>query len=198
MVESDQSITLGFDYEKLNKFDNSSFLNLSSGIVFRDKNNFDLPEETSLGKKTSDIVGLLEFNPSKYIKFDYNFSIDNNLTQFNFNNISTTFTVNNLVTSFEFLEENKYYGEMSYLKNKTEYSIDEFKSVVFETSQNLKTDLSEYYKLIYQYQNDCLIASVEYDKEYYSDGELKPREDIMFLIKLKTFGELAKIPVLNK
>ena len=198
LVESGQSITLGFDYEKLNKFDNSSFLNLSSGIVFRDKNNFDLPEETSLGKKTSDIVGLLEFNPSKYIKFDYNFSIDNNLTQFNFNNISTTFTVNNLVTSFEFLEENKYYGEMSYLKNKTEYSIDEFKSVVFETSQNLKTDLSEYYKLIYQYQNDCLIASVEYDKEYYSDGELKPREDIMFLIKLKTFGELAKIPVLNK
>ena len=198
LVESGQSITLGFDYEKLNKFDNSSFLNLSSGIVFRDKNNFDLPEETSLGKKTSDIVGLLEFNPSKYIKFDYNFSIDNNLTQFNFNNISTTFTVNNLVTSFEFLEENKYYGEMSYLKNKTEYSIDEFKSVVFETSQNLKTDLSEYYKLIYQYQNDCLIASVEYDKEYYSDGELKPREDIMFLIKLKTFGELARIPVLNK
>ena len=198
LVESGQSITLGFDYEKLNKFDNSSFLNLSSGIVFRDKNNFDLPEETSLGKKTSDIVGLLEFNPSKYIKFDYNFSIDNNLTQFNFNNISTTFTVNNLVTSFEFLEENKYYGETSYIKNKTEYSIDEFKSVVFETSQNLKTDLSEYYKLIYQYQNDCLIASVEYDKEYYSDGELKPREDIMFLIKLKTFGELARIPVLNK
>ena len=198
LVESGQSITLGFDYEKLNKFDNNSFLNLSSGIVFRDKNNFDLPEKTSLGKKTSDIVGLLEFNPSKYIKLDYNFSIDNNLTQFNFNNISTTFTVNNFVTSFEFLEENKYYGETSYLKNKTEYSIDENKSIVFETSQNLKTDLSEYYKLIYQYQNDCLIASIEYDKEYYSDGELKPREDIMFLIKLKTFGELAKIPVLNK
>ena len=58
--------------------------------------------------------------------------------------------------------------------------------------------MSEYYKLIYQYQNDCLAASIEYDKEYYSDGELKPREDIMFLIKLKTFGELAKVPVINK
>ena len=198
LVESDQSITLGFDYEKLNKFDNKTFLNLSSGIVFRDKNNFDLPEKTSLGKKTSDIVGSLQFYPSKYINLDYKFSIDNNLTQTNFNKIATTFTVNNFVTSFEFLEENKYYGETSYLKNKTEYSINENKSIVFETSQNLKTDLSEYYKLIYQYQNDCLIASIEYDKEYYSDGELKPREDIMFLIKLKTFGELAKIPVLNK
>ena len=156
-----------------------------------------MPEETSLGKKTSDIVGLLEYNPSKFFKFDYNFSIDNNLTQVNFNNISTTFAVNNLVTSFEFLEENKYYGETSYIKNKTEYMINDNKSFVFETSQNLKTDLSEYYKLIYQYQNDCLVASIEYDKEYYSDGELKPREDIMFLIRLKTFGELAKIPVIN-
>ena len=197
LVESDQSITLGFDFEKIDKFKKNSLINFSSGIVFRDKNNFDLPEETSLGKKTSDIVGLLEYNPSKFFKFNYNFSIDNNLTQFNFNNISTTFAVNNLVTSFEFLEENKYYGETSYIKNKTEYLINDNKSLVFETSQNLKTDLSEYYKLIYQYQNDCLVASVEYDKEYYSDGELKPREDIMFLIKLKTFGELAKIPIIN-
>ena len=197
LVESDQSVTLGFDFEKIDKIRNSSLLNFSSGIVFRDKNNFDLPEETSLGKKTSDIVGLLDYNPSKFFKFNYNFSIDNNLTQFNFNNISTTFAVNNLVTSFEFLEENKYYGETSYIKNKTEYVINDNKSLVFETSQNLKTDLSEYYKLIYQYQNDCLVASIEYDKEYYSDGELKPREDIMFLIKLKTFGELAKIPVIN-
>ena len=151
-----------------------------------------------MGKKTSDLIGLLEFNPSELFSFNYNFSIDNNLTQFNYNNISASFTVNNLITSFEFLEENKYYGETSYLKNKTEYKIDNNKSLVFETSQNLKTDLSEYYKLIYQYQNDCLIASIEYDKEYYSDGELKPREDIMFLIKLKSFGELAKIPVINK
>ena len=45
--------------------------------------------------------------------------------------------------------------------------INDNKSLVFETSQNLKTDLSEYYKLIYQYQNDCLVASIEYDKEYY-------------------------------
>ena len=197
LVESDQSVTLGFDFEKIDKITNNSLLNFSSGIVFRDKNNFDLPEETSLGKKTSDIVGLLEYSPSKFFKFNYNFSIDNNLTQLNFNNISTTFAVNNLVTSFEFLEENKYYGETSYIKNKTEYAINDNKSLIFETSQNLKTDLSEYYKLIYQYQNDCLVASVEYDKEYYSDGELRPREDIMFLIKLKTFGELAKIPVIN-
>ena len=198
LVETGKSITLGFDFEKINNTDNNSFLSFSSGVVLRDENNFDLPEQTSLGKKTSDIVGLLEFNPSELFKFNYNFSLDNNLTQVNFNNIEMTFTVNNLVTSFEFLEENKYYGNTSYIKNKSEFKIDSKKSIVFETSQNLKTDLSEYYKLIYQYQNDCLAASIEYDKEYYSDGELKPREDILFLIKLKTFGELAKVPVIKK
>ena len=116
LVETGQSVTLGFDYEKINKFNNSSFLNFSTGVVLRDKNNFDLPNETSLGKKTSDLVGLLEFNPSKFFKFNYNFSLDNNLTQFNFNNITISFTVNNLVTSFEFLEENKYYGEKLFKK----------------------------------------------------------------------------------
>ena len=62
------------------------------------------------------------------------------------------------------------------------------KSLVFETSQNLKTDLSEYYKLIYQYQNDCLkIASIEYDKEYYSDGELKTKRRYYVFNKIKNF-----------
>ena len=69
------------------------------------------------------------------------------------------------------------------------------KSIAFETSKDLKKDLTEYYKLIYEYQNDCLIASIEYDKEYYSDGDLKPEENILFMIKIKSFGEIASVPI---
>ena len=29
---------------------------------------------------------------------------------------------------------------------------------------------------MYQYQNDCLTAGIEYNKEYYSDQDLKPSE----------------------
>ena len=41
---------------------------------------------------------------------------------------------------------------------------------------------------MYQYQNDCLIAAVEYSKNYYADSDLKPSENIFFSITLKPFG----------
>ena len=41
-----------------------------------------------------------------------------------------------------------------------------------------RTDLTEYYNFMYQYKNDCLAASIEYNKDYYSDRDLKPDESI--------------------
>ena len=38
--------------------------------------------------------------------------------------------------------------------------------------------------LIYQYQNDCLTAGIKYNKTYYSDGDLKPTENLLFTITL--------------
>ena len=195
LVESDQSFTLGFEYEKIDKKNNDTFLNLGLATVFRDHRNFDLPEQGSLGQKTSDVVGIFNLNPSKYFDFNYEFSIDNNLDQINYNNINTNISINNLITSFEFLEENKHIGENSYLINKTTYNFNENKLIRFETSKDLKKDLTEYYKLIYEYKNDCLTASIEYDKEYYSDGDLKPKENIFLMFKIKPFGQLANLPV---
>jgi len=195
LVESDQSFTLGFEYEKIDKKNNDTFLNLGLATVFRDHRNFDLPEQGSLGQKTSDVVGIFNLNPSKYFDFNYEFSIDNNLDQINYNNINTNISINNLITSFEFLEENKHIGENSYLINKTTYNFNENKLIRFETTKDLKKDLTEYYKLIYEYKNDCLTASIEYDKEYYSDGDLKPKENIFLMFKIKPFGQLANLPV---
>jgi LPS-assembly protein len=195
LVESDQSFTLGFEYEKINKKNNATFLNLGLATVFRDHKNFDLPEQTSLGQKTSDVVGVFNLKPSKYFDFKYEFSIDNNLDQINYNNINTNISINNFITSFEFLEENKHIGENSYLINKTTYNFNENKLIRFETSKDLKKDLTEYYKLIYEYNNDCLTASIEYDKEYYSDGDLKPKENIFIIFKIIPFGQLANLPV---
>ena len=157
-----------------------------------------MPKETTLGQKTSDVVGYFNLKPSKFFDIDYEFSLDNNLDQVNYNNINTNIKINNFVTSFEYLEENKHFGENSYLKNKTTYKLNNNKSISFATSKDLKKDLTEYYKLIYEYQNDCLIASIEYDKEYYSDGDLKPEENILFMIKIKSFGEITSIPITKK
>ena len=46
--------------------------------------------------------------------------------------------------------------------------------------KNKATDITEYYNFIYQYKNDCLAASIEYNKDYYDDRDIKPEESIFF------------------
>ena len=37
---------------------------------------------------------------------------------------------------------------------------------------------------VYEYKNDCLTAGIKYNKTYYSDGDLKPSENLLFTITL--------------
>ena len=52
--------------------------------------------------------------------------------------------------------------------------------------------MTEYYDLIYEYKNDCLIAGVKYNKTYYQDRDLEATEDFMFTIKLIPFTSLEQ------
>ena len=54
----------------------------------------------------------------------------------------------------------------------------------------LLDNLREFYNLIYQYKNDCLVAGIEYNKEYYTDNDLKPAEQLLFTITIVPFGNI--------
>ena len=71
------------------------------------------------------------------------------------------------------------------------YKLNEKNSISYNTRRNRKTDLTEYYNLIYEYKNDCLIAGIEYNKEYYQDRDLKPTEQIFFSITLTPFTTIS-------
>jgi LPS-assembly protein len=104
--------------------------------------------------------------------------------------LKANININNFVTSFEFLEEDNYLFQDSYLKNNTKFSFDSNNSIGFGTSKNLDKDITNYYNLIYEYENDCLTAAIEYSKNYYTDGSLKPEENILFSIKIIPFGKI--------
>ena len=70
------------------------------------------------------------------------------------------------------------------MENKTTLSFNDKNFVTFRTRENKEIDLTEYYDLIYEYKNDCLVAGVKYNKTYYQDRDLQPTEDFMFSIKL--------------
>ena len=119
------------------------------------------------------------------------------LERSNYNLAKANINTNNFVTSFEFLEEDNYLNEASYLSNKTKYIFDKNKSIAFETEKNLDQDITNYYNLIYEYQNDCLLAAVEYNKSFYADSDLKPEKNIFFSIKIIPFGKIKSPSISN-
>ena len=189
MVEGGGSLTIGLEYSNRNK-NNREIVNISLANVLRPSKNEDLPLNNSMGEKRSDIIGKFNFIPSDSFNLDYEFSLDNNLNDSNLNLIRTNFSVNNFITSFEFLEEDNLMGSKSYVSNKTTLNLDNSNSISFKTNKDLDKNITEYYNLIYEYKNDCLIAGVEYNKSNYADGDLRPEENLFFKIKIIPFGEL--------
>ena len=197
-LEGKNSITLGNEFKILDKLSNKELFSFNLASSFRDEENEDLPIKSSVGKKTSNIVGQLNLNPDDNFGLNYDFLADNNFGKFNYHKINTFFRVNNFVTSFEFLEETNDVGDESFVSNETLYEINRNKFLKFRTRKNKKTDLTEYYNLIYQYKMDCLTAGIEYKKDYYEDGDIKPKESLFFSITLLPFGGSIDLPGVNK
>ena len=187
-VEGGGSLSYGAEFSKTNNF-NREIFNAKIANIFRLNEDKKLPINSSLGKKTSDFIGNLSFSPNEFFKIGYSFSQDENLRDVNYQLLKNEFKVNNFISTFEYLNENNTLEKQSYLSNKTSYIINESKKMIFETRENKKTKLTEFYNLIYEYRNDCLIAAIEYNKDYYNDKDLKPTENIFIKLTIIPFGQ---------
>ena len=189
-VEGGQSLTLGGEYTLKRKENGSDIIKAGVATVLRDDEEINLPTKSTLNNKGSDFIGSLILEPNKNFKFNYNFSIDNDFESSNYNLLKTDISVNKFVTSFEFLQEDDEIGSESFLSNETSYKFNNANSLKYRTRRNKKTDFTEFYNLIYEYKNDCLTASIQYNKDYYSDNELKPTEELFFSISIVPLATL--------
>ena len=189
-LEGGQSLTLGTEY-KINETNGSNILQVNLAQIYRNNNDNNLPTKSTMNNKVSDLFGDIKLNTNKYLDFGYNFSLDNDFKTLNYNMIESTLSINNFITTFEFLEENNALGSTSYLLNETSLALNNNSKILFRERRNKETDLKEFYNIMYQYENDCLVASLEYNKDYYSDRDLKPTEELFFsltIIPLSTFN----------
>jgi LPS-assembly protein len=191
VIESGTSLVLGTDYNYKDKNDFEKF-NLSVGQVFRYDDNVDMPQQSTLNEKTSELVGNVNYYLNQFSKVGYKFSLDNNYRTLNYNEISGIFKINKLVTNFEYLEENNHIGNNHYINAGLVLELNKSNSLKFKTRENFTTESTEFYNISYQYENDCLRAAVEYNKSFYSDNDLEPSENLMFTLTIIPFG---KIPI---
>lgn len=191
-LESGQSLTVGFEYKKEKVNNINKYFEFNLGKIFRDKSITEIPESSTINNKESNLIGSITNNMNENIKFNYDFSVNDNLNELEYNAFGTTLSINNFVTSFNYIEESNKIGSTHIVENNTSYDFSDKYSIKFRTRRNREINLTEYYDLIYEYKNDCLVAGINYNKTYYSDRDLEPSENFMFTIKLiplTTFGQ---------
>ena len=185
--ESGRSLTLGLNYsnerkDKLNQINN--YFEMKLATILRDKEEKFIPNNSTLNRKNSNLFGSVTNKFSENIEIGYNFSLDNDLNTLEYNNIDTTISLNNIVTKFNFIEENGERGDSNIVGGSIAYNLDDKNFFSFETRRNRKLNLTEFYDLVYEYKNDCLTAGIKYKKTYYSDGDLRPTQNLLFTVTL--------------
>ena len=184
-------LTDGLSFNKVHKSTNNDFINFNLSSLLRLKENLDLSKSSTIGQKTSDIFGDVDINLNKNLNFKYNFAIDNNLDKTNYDSISSSLKINNVVTTFEYSDEKFNSINESFTSNSTSFEIDKNNSLNFKVRRNNERSATEFYNLMYSYKNDCLVASIKYNKEFYKDSDLKPEKEIFFSLSLVPFGDIG-------
>jgi LPS-assembly protein len=192
--EGGESITLGLDFkkEKINKMNSiEKYIDFKLASVFRLKEEENIPIDSTLNKKSSNIFGKFNFQPIKDISLGYNFSLTDDLSALEYNSLTAELIFNNFYTKIDYLEETGVVGQANIIENKTTYNFDNHNYLSFSTRRNRRIDLTEYYDLVYEYKNDCLIAAIKYDKKYYNDADIKPLEQLFFSITIVPLGTFS-------
>tara|TARA_B110000091_G_scaffold189067_1_gene211323 strand:- start:205 stop:990 length:786 start_codon:yes stop_codon:yes gene_type:complete len=191
--ETGESLALGINFikEKINTTDEitkiEDYFDFKLATVYRFSEEQNIPANSTLNKKTSNIFGQMAFKPNEIISLNYDFSLTNDFNTFEYNAITSKFTLDNFSTKFTFLEETGILGSSNSIENITKVNFNEYNSLSFKTRRNREINLTEYYDLIYEYKNDCLIADIKYRKDYYNDGDIIPKEELFFSITIIPF-----------
>ena len=189
-IESGESASLGVNYELSDKLNNDIFLKAGLAQVFRMEQNKDLPLNSTIGEKSSNIFGNLNFKYKNLVDFKSNYSFDEDLRESNYNYYDLKFNVNNFITEFIYLDNDISISEQGYFDSSIQYNFNKNNSLSYSRRENTKTNLIEYNNIIYEYKLDCLTAGIEYKKKYYDNQDIKPEDEVYFSLTISSFGNL--------
>lgn len=216
-IETGNSVGYGVDYsyKKNDESNNKTKFNLSSGVsqITRDRIETNMPNNSSLSNKTSDIAGYLKFNffsdnknfdltenETKKISFldtfknnkvsiNYNYNLNNDFSKIHRNSLLASYSYNNLFNSIRFEEKNEHIGNEKNVSFNLKKLFTNNMYFNFETKKNLNTDASEFHKFGMIYENDCILASLTLSKNFYYDDDLKSSKNLIFGVVIKPFSD---------
>lgn len=193
VIENGLSAVLGFDFtinekSKSKEDTDREKLSLSLAQIFNRRENFDMPAKSSLDQKTSDLVGVFDYNFSEIGSVGYKFSLDHNYRTLNYNQISSSLNLGKVDFELDYIEQRKHIGTEHYIKPKISLNMNDNNTLSYSSKKNYKTDSTELYDISYQYQIDCLKAGLTFRREFYKDSVANQKESLMFNITFVPFG----------
>ena len=211
--ETGVSIGYGVDYN-LSKSDTQNYkyfdTTFSLGQVLKNKENKEMPTASSLNRRSSDIVGKLNFyyntelNKEKFISnnlnsleekeekngidINYDFTISNKINEILKNQINLKFNNNNNKFEANYYELNEI-GNDQYIEGKYKRSFKNDLNFLIGGRKNLQNDYSENNYIEVNYESDCLKIGFNLSKTFYNNQDLKPSNNLTFFVMLKPFGQ---------
>ena len=130
--------TVGLDYKI--KGDEKQF-DFSLAQIISEEENKKMHSQTSLDEKLSDLTGSANLKLNKNFSINYDFNLDQNYKDFNYNEIGTNFQFSNINFDFNYLQENKHIGNQDYFKTKIKYENTDNSLISFETKKKFNHQL---------------------------------------------------------
>ena len=192
LIEKDLSFNLGLDWEwaeKNNDIRTKKKSNISIGQVIKLRDNYDMPTKSSLQNKMSDIVSKVGYYDPQYFNVTIKSTFDNQLNHIYYNDLNIQKFYKNNELNFNFYEKNNHIGNERFARaNLTTYLTDNTNFKI-SSDRNLKTDRTNSHKAGIEYENECIRYGFYFNKNYYTDNDLKPNTSIFFGITLLPFGD---------
>ena len=164
------------------------YIDFKLATVFRFNKEKNIPLNSTLDEKTSNIFGIMNYKPFRDIKLTYEFSLTNDFNTVEYNSVGGEYISDHFSTKFNFLEETGIIGDHNSISNTTKLiDFKDYHNLSFSTRRNRKINLTEYYDIIYEYKNDCLTAGIKYRKDYYKDSDIIPKEELFFSLTIIPF-----------
>ena len=215
-IETGSSAGYGLEYmiskNKINSTDKIYSSKFSLGQVMRSNREDALPTKSSLNNKTSDFVGnfnlsifgerikkyednddgklsfLNNFNQNM-LSIDYKYNLNNDFSDTFRNNVNFTGVYNGFSANFIFDQKAKHIGNEKYGTLELGKVFSKNYYFKFKNKRNLITDSTEYNRLSFNFENDCIISSLTYSRDFYSDKDLKNTKTLIFGITIKPFAD---------
>jgi LPS-assembly protein len=111
--ETGLTSTLGFDYKIKN---NDKNLDFSVAQIINEKENKKMSSISSMDEKLSDLAGSANMKFNENVGINYNFLIDQNYNDLNYNEVETVLDFSPIKFNFSYLEEAKHVGHQEYFK----------------------------------------------------------------------------------